>query len=126
MKRIWLAVGILAAILTLCVSTLFHQRRQLDRLTDDLDEVISAFESGDDARAYDLAVTLEKDYLHRTRLFPLFMAHGDLIECGESLALLPSILKDGNTEEFHMESTRCRVQLERLAKSELPTLKNIL
>ena len=126
MKRLWLAVGIFATILTLCLSTLLYQRRQISRLIDDLDEVIAVFDGGDDARAHDLAVALEKDYSHRTRFFPLFMAHGDLIECRENLALLPSILKDGNTEEFHMESTRCRIQLERLAKSELPTLQNVL
>lgn len=126
MKRLWLAIGIFAAILTLCLSTLLYQRRQIDRLIDDLDEVIAVFDDGDDARAHDLAVVLENDYTHRTRFFPLFMAHGDLIECRESLAILPSILKDGDAEEFHMESTRCRIQLERLAKSELPTLQNIL
>ena len=126
MKRLWLAGGIFAAILTLCVSTLLYQQRQIDLLLDDLDAVVSAYDIGEDAHAYDLALTLEKDYSFRTRLFPLFMAHGDLIECRESLSLLPSILKDGDTEEFHMESTRCRIMLERLAASELPTLQNIL
>lgn len=126
MKRLWLAIGIFVAIIALCVTTLVHQRRQIDRLQNELDEVISTYNDGDNVRAYDLAVALEKDYTHRTRFFPLFMAHGDLIECRESFALLPSILQDGDTEEFHMESTRCRILLERLVKSDLPTLQNVL
>lgn len=126
MKRLWLAGGILAAILTLCISTLIYQQRQIDTMLDSLDAVTAAYDAGEADRAYTLALSLEGDYDRRTRFFPYFMAHGDLIECRESLALLPSILKDGNTEEFHMESTRCRVQLERLAASELPILQNIL
>ncbi len=126
MKRLWLAGGIFAAIVTLCISTLLYQQRQVDILLDELDSVVAAFDDGDNARAHTLAQKLEKEYEHRTRLFPCFMAHGDLIECRESLSLLPSILKDGDAEEFHMESTRCRIMLERLAASELPTWQNIL
>ncbi len=126
MKRLWLAGGIFAVILTLCLSTLLYQQKQTDMLLDDLDAVIAAYDSGEDKRAYELAVALDSDYSRRTRFFPCFMAHGDLIECRQSLAMLPSILKDGDAEEFHMESTRCRIQLERLATSELPTLQNIL
>lgn len=126
MKRLWLVGGIFVAILTLCLSTLLYEQRQVDILLDGLDGVITAFDDGDDARAYTLALALEEDYERRTRFFPYFMAHGDLIECRESLSLLPSILKDGDTEEFHMESTRCRIMLERLAASELPTWQNIL
>lgn len=126
MKRLWLVGGIFAAILILCVSTLLYQQRQMDILLDELDGVIAAFDDGDNARAYTLSLALEQDYERRTRFFPCFMAHGDLIECRESLSLLPSILKDGDTEEFHMESTRCRTMFERLAKSELPIIENIL
>lgn len=126
MKRLWLAGGIFAAIVTLCISTLFYQRQQVDVLLDDLDAVVAAYDHGDETRAYTLAVTLVDEYNRRTRFFPYFMAHGDLIQCRENLALLPSILKDGDSEEFYMESTRCRVQLEVLAASEMPTLQNIL
>ncbi len=126
MKRLWLAVGICAAIFTLCLSTLFYQQRQVKFLLAELDGVIAAYADGGDAPGHTLAQTLETEYEHRTRFFPYFMAHGDLIECRESLSLLPSILKDGDTEEFHMESTRCRIMLERLAASELPTWQNIL
>lgn len=126
MKRLWLAGGIFAAILTLCISTIVYQQRQIDVLLDGLDAVISAYDDADNTRAYDLARTLEEDYERRTRFLPCFMAHGDLIECRESISLLPSILQDGDAEEFHMESTRCRIMLKRLAASELPTLQNIL
>ena len=126
MKRLWLAGGIFAAILTLCLSTLFYQRRQSKVLLDDLDAVIAAYDAGQQQRAYELANELEKNFEQRTRFFTFFMAHGILNECRESLALLPSILKENNAEEFRMESARCRVQLERLVTSELPILENIL
>ncbi len=126
MKRLWLAGGIFAAILTLCITTLLYQQRQIDILLSELDGVITAYDAGDINSAHTRAMALEEAYERRTRFFPYFMAHGDLIECREGLSLLPSILKDGDTEEFHMESTRCRIQLERLAASELPTFQNIL
>ncbi len=126
MKRIWLALGIFSVILTLCILSLTYQQRQVNVLLDELETVVTVYNTGDTQRAHALALELEQEYTRRTRLFPLFMAHGDLMECREGLALLPSILKDGDTEEFHMESTRCRIQLEKLAKSELPILQNIL
>ncbi len=126
MNRLWLAGGIFAAILALCLSTLLYQRRQSKVLLDDLDAVIAAYDAGEQQRAYELATELEKNFQRQTRLFPCFMAHGILNECRESLALLPSILKEDNAEEFRMESSRCRVQLERLVTSELPILENIL
>ncbi len=126
MKRLWLAGGIFAAILALCLSFLLYQQRQVDALLADLDGVITAFDSGDTDRAHALSRSLEDTFDRRTRYLPCFMAHGDLIECRESLALLPSILKDGDAEEFHMESTRCRRILERIVTSELPSLQNIL
>ena len=126
MKRLWLAGGIFAVILTLCLTSLLYQQRQIDALLSELDTVITAFDGGDDDLAYTLSRSLEEEFAHRTRYFPLFMAHGDLIECRECIALLPSILKDGDAEEFHMESTRCRMILERIALSELPSIQNIL
>lgn len=126
MKRLWLAGGIFAAILALCLTSLFYQRRETKALLEDLDTVIAAYDTGDGQRAYELACQLEKSFEQRTRFFAYFMAHSNINECHECLALLPSILKEDNAEEFRMESTRCRVQLERLSTSELPLLENIL
>ena len=126
MKRLWLAGGIFAAIIALCLTSLFYQRRETKALLEDLDTVIAAYNAGEQQRAYELASELDDSFEQRTRFFTYFMAHGSLNECRESLALLPSILEEDNAEEFRMESARCRVQLERLAISELPILENIL
>ncbi len=126
MKRLWLAIGILAAIVTLCLSSILYQQRQTSKLLEQLDSVITAFDNRQTDHAYALAVVMKNDYQHHERLFSCFMAHDDLVECRESLALLPSLLRDGNAEEFHIESVRCRIHLQHLSDSELPTLQNIL
>jgi hypothetical protein len=125
MKRLWLAVGIFLISGALCILTLLYQQRQLHILQTELENVIDTFDNGDTARSYTLATALAEDYQRRTRAFSLFMAHEELHTCREALAVLPSILRDGDAEEFHMESTRCRILLEQLATSELPSLQNV-
>lgn len=126
MKRLWIAGGIFAAIIILCVTTLYHQQRQVQTLLTRLDDVIAVYDSGDADSAYILAEELQEDFDRRTRLFPCFMSHNDLAGCRESVVLLPAILREGNPEEFRMEAARCRAQFERLLTVETPSLQNIL
>ena len=125
MKRLWLAGGIFAIIITLCIVTVQFQRKQVQALISDLDMIDAAFDEKENERAYTLSLALFEDFEKRTYLFPCFMSHNDLIGCRESVAILPSILKDGDAEEFHMESSRCRAQFERLLEVETPNLQNI-
>ena len=125
MKRLWLAGGIFAVIISLCIVTLQFQRKQVKTLIFDLDMIDAAFAEKDNERAYALSLALIDEFERRTYLFPCFMSHNDLIGCRESVAILPSILKDGDAEEFHMESARCRAQFERLLDVETPNLQNI-
>ncbi len=124
MKRIWLAGGLFAAVILLCVSTLRYQQRQIKSLLHDLDAIEAAFDTGENAHT--LALQFIDRYDRNTRLFPCFMSHSDLVGCRESIVLLPSILEDGNPEEFRMESARCRAQLEKLISIEMPSWQNIL
>ncbi len=126
MKRLWLAGGLFGIVLILCVTTLRFQQRHITELLHTLEAVDTAFTDDALDKAHTLAIQLEADYDRRTALFPCFMNHDDLIACRESVRLLPSILKDGNAEEFHMESARCRAHLERLIESEQLTWQTIL
>lgn len=126
MKRLWIAVGILAVVLTLCITTLIYQRRQITILLAHLDNVIAAYEDGVPEYAYTLAINLTQEFDDRTRYFPCFLSHNDLSGCREAIVILPSILREKNAEEFRMESSRCRAQLEFLLGIETPTLQNIL
>ncbi len=126
MKRLWLAGGLLAAVVALCAGTLYFQHRQVTGLLGALDAVETAYAADDPALAHTLATRLCVRYDRDTALFPCFMSHSDLVGCRESVRLLPSILKDGNAEEFHMEVARCRAQLEQLIRLELPSWQNIL
>ncbi len=126
MKRLWLAAALFAVVILLCVTALMYQQQQIHRLLQQLDRVEAAFKDNATEEAHTLAVQLCDSYERSTRLFPCFMSHSDLMECRESVVLLPSILKDGNAEEFHMESARCRAHLERLIAVEKPTIQNIL
>lgn len=125
MKRLWIAIGILAVVLSLCIAALVYQRRQVFILIAHLENVIAAYENGMAEEAYLLAVDLMHEYDERTRLFPYFLNHNDLTGCRESVVLLPSILRDGDAQEFRMESARCRAQLEFLLSIETPTAQNI-
>ncbi len=126
MKRLWLAGGLFAAVILLCTAALMYQQNRVNGLLQQLTAVDDAYDDNALEQAHALALDLCDSYDRSTALFPCFMSHADLVGCRESVVLLPSILKDGNAEEFHMESARCRAQLERLITAELPTIQNIL
>ncbi len=126
MKRLWLAGALFGAVILVCITAAGHRQQQTGALLAILDTVDEAVANEDIHAAHALAQSLCDEFHRRTVLFPCFMSHDDLSACRESIQLLPSILKDGNAEEFHMESARCRYHLNQLITEELPLWRNIL
>lgn len=126
MKRLWIAVALLAVAVGLCTVTTLYQHRQIDQLTANLDRLESAYTAGDMAQAERLAKQVVADYTAVGKILYCFVAHSDLADSQETVAMLPALLQQGGEEELKMELARLREQLAYLRGVDDPTIGNIL
>lgn len=125
MKRLWLAGALFAFVIGLCMLSLSHQRRQVTTLLEELTRLETVYQTEGAAAARPLAEDFAAAYTRRTRLFPYYISHSDLIDGQESAALLPVVLAGEENGEFLTESARCRTQLKKLLALETPAPENI-
>ena len=125
MKRLWLAAALMIVAVGLCVLSLAYQRRQVAALLEELTQVEEVYRTSGADAAQAPAQRFSEDYTRRTRLFPFYISHDDLIDGQESAAILPVILDSEAQEEFPIEAARCRTQLKKLLALETPTPENV-
>ena len=126
MKRLWVAVTLLALAAGLCVGASLYQHHCIDQMLNTLDLLERAYSAEQKQSALALARQLVKDYQQAGRLLYCFIAHSDLAESQETIALLPALLQEGKQEEFQMELARLREQLRYLRDIDDPLPQNIL
>lgn len=126
MKRLWIAVGLLAVAVGLCVTATLYQHRQIDRMLGTLDRLETAYTAGDSAEAHRLAEQLATDYEATGQVLYCFIAHKELADSQETVAVLPALLRQGGEEELRMEIARLREQFRYLRDVDDPTVWNIL
>ena len=126
MKRLWIAVALLTIAMGLCAVTTIYQHRQIDRLTATLDRLETAYEAGDIPEASRLAKQVVADYAAVGKILYCFVAHSDLADSQETVAMLPALLQQGGEEELKMELARLREQLAYLRSVDDPTIGNML
>lgn len=125
MKRLWLAGALFAFAVGLCALSLGYQHRQVTALLEDLTRLETVYREQGAVAARPLAEDFAAEYTHRTRLFPYYISHSDLIDGQECAAVLPVVLAGEASEEFPMEAARCRTQLKKLLALETPTPENV-
>lgn len=126
MKRLWIAVGLLSLAVALCIGTNLYHHRQIDRLMNTLDGLEQAYTVGDRDRAHRLAEQLVTDYEKVGRVLYCFIAHEELADSQETVAMLSALLNQGGEEEFRMEIARLREQFAYLRSVDDFLLHNIL
>ncbi len=125
MKRLWLAAALAGLVVGLCALSLTCQRRQVTVLLEELTRVEEVYRAEGADAAQPLAQQFSEDYTRRTRLFPYYISHDDLIDGQECAAVLPVILSSEAQEEFPVEAARCRTQLKKLLALETPAPENV-
>lgn len=126
MKRIRIAVVLLAMVLGLCVTTRQYQHRRVGELLDTLERIEEACRIGDTDAAATLAEEFAATFDRVCNVMDCYVAHDDLAESRETAALLPSLLRQGGEEELSMELHRLREQLNHLRSIDDLLLRNIL
>lgn len=125
MKRLWLAVALLALVLGLCVSSQTYLQQQTEAVLMNLTALEDSYRRGDLEEARRWAQWLAEEYPRRTELFYCFLAHSDLEDSRETVATLPAILEQNHLEELLTATARLREQLQHLQSIDRPTLDNV-
>lgn len=126
MKRLIIAAVILICVASASIMTLHFQLKNTEYLLDELEEIQQAYDQDNRELCLTLATEYVETFQNRIRYFPFFMRHADIADIRESVAPLPVMLREGDDGHFAAQLEICRIQLETLYESEVPTLENIL
>ena len=126
MKRIYVALALLAAVILLCFLAHRYQHSEIDRMLTALDGIETAARRGDTADALSQAERFAADYQRVSDWISCYVSHSELRESRETAALLPALLEKGDSEELYMEIFRLRSQLATIRQVDDPILHNIL
>lgn len=126
MKRLYVAVVLLAAVIMLCVVTHLYQHGEIDDMLAALDGIETTARRGDMAAALSQAEAFAADYQRVSDRVSCYVSHSELRESRETAALLPALLEQGDSEELYMEIFRLRSQLLYIRQVDDPILRNIL
>ena len=125
MKRLYIALFLLIAVMAVCVCSHRYQHRQIDRMLSRLEQIETAARSGD-SHAVQMAEAFAADYGKISDRISCYVPHGELRESRETAALLPSLLRQNSRDELWMELARLRSQLMYIQQLDDPNLQNIL
>ena len=124
MKRLYIAVALLAAVAALCLFSHRYQHRQIDRMLDALDRIETLARDGDE-NAVTVAEEFAAEYRRVSDRISCYVPHGELRESRETAAILPALLKESEADVY-TEIARLRSQLRYLQQVDDPLLRNIL
>lgn len=125
MKRLFVAAAILLSVILLSIFTLNLQSKNVNFLINIINEMQQAYDQNDLGKCVEVSHKFVDEFEDRTRFFPFFMRHADVMKIEETAVTLPTMLESDDTQHFIVELAKCRNQLESLADMETPTLENI-
>ena len=126
MKRLWIAIVILCGVVALCGGSSRYRHRSVANMLDTLDRLEQAVATDNAADAEQLAEELTRYYEQSSRVLLCYTTHSDMTESQETVALLPTLLRQGSEDELQMEIARLRAELDYLRQIDDPLLQNIL
>lgn len=125
MKRMWLAVGLIAAVVLISAGALFLLTGIKNDFDSKFDSLYLLVESGDSAAAASAAKELTEYWMEHHHTLCRIVRHGQLDQITLAVARFEPLAVYGERGELAAEITRCKLLLEDIWDSELPTLTNI-
>lgn len=126
MKRVFVAVLLLLLVFAGCITVLILEQHGFASLLAQTDRMESYYRQGNTAAARKEAERFAKDVADTSRRFSWFLPHDRLLRIEEIAVVLPTVLSDGDSQDFLTELYRCRLLLNTLQRLEYPYLENIL
>lgn len=125
MKRIYIALALLAVITVGCVAAIMMEQHHLQNMIALTEDMERCFRDGDTEQTSALAEKLVNEFPEKTRPFALFLHHSVLADIEECIVLLPLYLQSDEQDDFLAEVTRCRLLLKKQMELEKPNWENI-
>ena len=100
MKRLLLAVGLLALVVTACVLSNGCLRRNTAELLAYMEAAQEAYDREDKAACLEQSRRLAEAFPEKTRFFPFFLRHSDVNSLEQEIVTLPAFLEAGAWENF--------------------------
>ena len=125
MKRMWIAIGLIGAVIilsTVCLLSLSTAQKELDGELEKLSVLSTAASSEETARA---AGELGSLWHKRLSVLCRIVRHTQLDQVTMAIARLEPLALYGEKGEFAAEILRCRILLEEIVDSEKPLIRNI-
>ena len=126
MKRIGIAVVLLAIVIVLSGGALLLQRHATEHLIGACDEMVTIYQSGDIERCRASAEAFSDDLEEDMKWFPFFLAHERMESIFQQAGALPYLVNDDDPADFFAALATIRVQLGTLMDNEWPTPANIM
>ncbi len=126
MKRVGIAVALLAVVVILSGGALLLQRHTTNGLIDFCDRLIELYRSGDIEACREAARALSDDLEKDMQWFPFFLKHERMESIFQQAGSLPYLVSDDDPADFFSTLAAMRVQLEILMDNEWPTPGNIM
>ena len=125
MKRGWAAVALLAAALVICGLEYAYIGLNTPVYLDMLNSADEYMEKNDVYAAMETAERLDNRFINDSKIYDLFLFHGDVLDIQASLAALRRFAQTGEASEFLATSARVKRILMSLHNTRLPRMENI-
>ncbi len=126
MKRVGIALALLAVVIVLSGGALILQRTATRKLIASCDELMIIYQNEDIETCREAARSLSRDLEDDMRWFPFFLKHERMESIFQQAGALPYLVSDDDPADFFSSLAAIRVQLEILMDNEWPTPENIL
>ena len=126
MKKLWLGLGLLAALLALGLCVLGMMKEKSNRAGEALERAAAAAEAGDMALATEAAARARQYWQASTPAVDAVTSHEETDEMLRGLAELLALGRGGSREEFLALCARLRVIAAHLGEMERPRWYNVL
>lgn len=126
MKRVFLAIAGLLIVAVMCILSLFDQITNTKYLLNLTDNMQATYDEQDWDECLRLTRNFVEEFEEHTRTFPFYMRHEDINGISEIVVALPIYLETGDTQHYPAELKKCRDQLEKVCRNEIPLPENIL
>lgn len=124
-KRLFLIIGIILAIIFLSIFSLFYLKNYTEKTSDTL-ETITQIIQQDKEKALKELEKLCDDWNNSKNKMGIFIHEERIEEVSDHLDNCYAHLDKGNTESFLVEAEETLIAIEEFYEKELPTIQNIL
>lgn len=125
MKRMWIAIGLMAALIAancLCLFTLTDLKNDFCQRFDELYELSA---EGDNEKTAEAARELTELWMEKLHILCRIVRHTQLDYVTLGVARLESLALYGENGELAAEIDRCKILLDDIWDSERPLIRNI-